>query len=311
MRHAFLIILCFSLAAPATCAAAVDRNFTLTDPAWKVFIPANYQSRGSVADLLVHFHGDHAVFSAQTKAANLNTIVLTCNYGAVSSAYQNPFVNNTNLFQTIINEALFKVRQESDFSDTLQWDKLGVSSFSAGYGAVREILKQPAIYNDVDCMLLADTVYSSFTSTTDHTPDDSQMVNFRSFALAAKNGTKSLILTHSQVPTYTYCNTIETADDILSAISLSATAVNVTGPGGIHFYRTAQSGKFKLYGATGSDGASHLLHLQYDNQWLTQMPVAHVPEPGCFVLAIMLAGHITAIRRTRGTRKAFDKSWWR
>ena len=53
------------------------------------------------------------------------------------------------------------MRAQTDFSDTLAWDKIGVSSFSTGYAAVREILKQPAYCNEINTMLLADTVYAS------------------------------------------------------------------------------------------------------------------------------------------------------
>ena len=275
---------------------ATGRSFTLSDPAWKLFIPSTYQQRGPVADVLVHFHGDPQTYWNNAKYANLNSIIVTVNYGAVSSAYQTPFVNSTTLFQNMMAEALAKVQQQSDFPDNLQWDKLGVSSFSAGYASVREILKQSALYNDIDSMLLADTIYASYTSGTDLTPLDSQMVNFRSFALGAKNGTKSLFLTHSQVPTSGYCNTVATTDDILSYINVSAVAANTDGLGNIHFYRTAQSGNFKMYGATGTDGGAHLLHLQYSGQWLTQMPLAHVPEPGVVGMIVLVP---LVIRRRR------------
>jgi hypothetical protein len=129
----------------------------------------------------VHIHGDPQTVWNNAKYANLNTIILTANYGGLSSAYQAPFSSNTSLFANILNEALTKVRAETDFPDTLAWDKVGVSSFSAGYAAVREILKQPTYYNEINTMLLADTVYASYTSGTDFTPLDSQMVDFRRF----------------------------------------------------------------------------------------------------------------------------------
>jgi len=281
------------LGLPQVCRAqlptATGRSFTLSDPAWKLFIPSNYVPRASpVADVLVHFHGDSQIVWNNAKYANLNAIVLTANYGAVSSAYQTPFTSNPNLYANILNEALAKVQQQADFPDTLQWDKVGVATFSAGYASLREILKNPTYYNDIDGIVMADSLYASYTSGTDLTPLDSQMVDFRKFALAAKNGTKRMIMSHSQVPTSGYCDTIATSDDILQYLGTSATAVNTTGLGGIHFYRTASSGNYSLYGATGSDGAAHLLHVNYEAQWMTQLPLAHVPEPGVLGLIVFV-----------------------
>jgi hypothetical protein len=278
---------------------ATGRNYSLSDPAWKLFIPDTYVQRGHVADLVVHFHGDYQTVWNNAKYANLNTIILTAQYGSLSSAYQTPFANNTNLFNTILSEALTKVQQQPDFADDLNWDKVAVSSFSAGYAAVREILKQPTYVSRINSMLLADTIYASFTSSSDHTPLDSQMVDFRSYAQSAKNGTKTLILTHSQVPTYTYSNTIETADDIMSYTNVTPITDSSVGLGGIQFYRFAHSGNFTVHGALGTDGDAHLLHLQYDGQWLSQLPLAHVPEPGGIALGvavIMLGGRRRAKR---------------
>src|SRR5439155_9108488 len=125
--------------------------------------------------------------------------------GSVSSAYQTPFAADTTLFGDVLNDALTTARSQASIPDNANWRKVSVTSFSAGYGAVREILKQPTYYSRIDAMTLADTIYASFTSSTDHTPLDSQMVDFRSYAQAAANGNKTLVLSHSQVLTYTYC----------------------------------------------------------------------------------------------------------
>ena len=108
-------------------------------------------------------------------------------------------------FQSVLDQALAKVRAESDISDNLHWDKIAVSSFSAGYGAVREILKSATYRNEINSLLTADSLYA--TTAGDGTPLDSQMVDYKTFALAAKNGQKTFLFSHSQVPTYTYENT--------------------------------------------------------------------------------------------------------
>ena len=284
--------------AAAQIPTATGRQFTLSDPAWKVFIPSTYQHRpGDVADVLVHFHGDPQTFWNNAAYAKLNAIVVTVNYSGLSSAYQTPF-SNAALFQSVVNEAVAKVRSEADFSDALAVDKLAVSSFSAGYGAVREILKSSTYRNDIDVLLAADSLYA--TTAGDGTPLDSQMADYKTFATAAKNGSKTFLYSHSLVPTFTYESTEECADELLAHLGATATAHNVNGLGTLNFYRRASTGNFHMWGATGTDGDSHLEHLRYIGEFLEEMPIAHVPEPG----ALAALASITSLLLGRRCRVA-------
>lgn len=277
------LILAAALLAPALAAqpavaqlpTASGKQIAMSNAAWKLFIPSTYHQRpGAVADLLVHFHGDSQTYWNNAKYANLNALIVTVNYNGLSSAYSTPF-SNASLFQSIIDEALTKARAEPNIPDALAWDKLGVSSFSAGYGAVREILKSTTYRNEVDALLAADSLYA--TTAGDQTPLDSQMVDYKTFATLAKNGQKTFIYSHSLVPTYTYESTQECGDELLQHLGLAASAYNVNGLGDLDFYRRAESGNFRLYGALGSDGDSHLEHLRWIGEFLEELPLAKLP----------------------------------
>jgi hypothetical protein len=274
---------------------ATGTQITMSNAAWKIFIPSTYQQRpGNVADLLVHFHGDPQTFWNNAKYANLNTIIVTVNYSGLSSAYETPFSNQA-LFASVINEALTTVRARPEIPDTLNWDKLAVSSFSAGYGAVRQILENSTYRNDIDVLLAADSLYA--TTAGDGTPLDSQMADYKTFALAAKNGQKTFLFSHSQVPTFTYEETRECGDELMQYLGITGSTFNQQGLGDLDFYRHAKSGNFELWGALGTDGDSHLEHLRYIGEFLEEMPVAHVPEPSS-IGAIALLGS-TFLRRRR------------
>ena len=83
-------------------------------------------------------------------------------------------------------------------------------------------------------------------------------------------------------------------------LAITPTAVNSNGLGTLNFYRTAQAGNFKLWGATGSDGDSHLEHLRYIGEFLDDMSLATVqaPEPSS-VIAISFVAATTILRRRR------------
>jgi hypothetical protein len=250
-----------------------------------------------VADLLVHFHGDPQTVWNNSKYADLNAVIVTVNYSGLSSAYSTPF-SNASLFQSLLDEALTKVRQQADIPATLQWDKLGVSSFSAGYGAVREILKSATYRNEIDALLAADSLYA--TTAGDGTPLDSQMVDYKTFATLAKNGTKTFLFSHSQVLTFTYENTMETGDELMQHLGISANTINTNGLGTLNFYRHAKTGNFELWGATGADGDAHLEHLRYIGEFLEGLPLAKVvPEPATWVLSLSVLSWWFALSRKR------------
>ncbi len=275
LTTALLALLLLASPAAAQLPVATGRQIALSDSAWKLFIPDTYQHRpGEVADVLVHFHGDPQTVWNNSLYANLNTVVLTVNYSGLSSAYSGPF-SNSSLFQTLMDEALARVRLEGDFSSALQWGQLGVSSFSAGYGAVREILKVAAYRSDIDALLAADSLYAATSG--DGTPLDSQMVNYKTFASLAQAGSKTFFFSHSQVLTYSYENTMETGDELMQHLGISADPFNAGGLGTLDFYRRAQSGNFQLWGALGANGDAHLEHLRYIGQFLADLPLAHLP----------------------------------
>lgn len=301
-----IAVLCQAGPAVAQLPVATGRKFNLSNAAWKVFIPSTYHPRsGDVADLLVHFHGDPQTVWNNAEYADLNTIILTVNYSGLSSAYSTPF-SNASLFQSVLNEALAKVRAQADVPDTLQWDQLGVSSFSAGYGAVREILKSASYRDQIDALLAADSLYA--TTAGDGTPLDSQMADYKTFATAAKNGSKTFLFSHSQVLTFTYENTEETGNELLEHLGIAARRVNTNGLGTLNFFRRAEVGNFKLWGASGADGDAHLEHLRYIGEFFKELPLAkQIPEPSTLVLsclATIFLGH----RRRRRTADSGPRS---
>jgi hypothetical protein len=272
---ALILMLLLMPTAHAQLPVATGRQYTLSNAAWKVFIPSTYVQRpNSVADVLVHFHGDPQTFYNNAAYANLNAILVTVNYSGLSSAYTTPF-SNQSLFQTVLDETLATVRVQRGVANNLTWDQIGVSSFSAGYGAVREILKSSNYRNQIDALLAADSLYA--TTAGDGTSVDSQMADYKTFANLAKNGSKTFLFSHSQVPTYTYESTGETGDELMQYLGIAPTATTANGLGTLNFYRTAQTGNFRLWGALGADGDSHLEHLRYIGEFLKEMPLSLVP----------------------------------
>lgn len=280
IKLALLILASLASDARGQLPVATGRQIAMSQPEWKLFIPDGYHHRpGGDVDLLVHFHGDPQTVWNNAEYANLNAVVVTANYNGLSSAYRVPFSDST-LFRKLINEAMTRLRVQEDFGGAANWDRFAVSSFSAGYGAVREILKSPLYVQTIDGLLAADSLYA--TTASDGTPLDSQLVDYKAFASLAAAEDKHFIFSHTRIPTFTYESTEETGDEILQHLGLATEATNEVGLGPIPFYRKASQGNFQLWGAPGVTGNDHLAHLRYMGQWLDELSLAERPEPGDF-----------------------------
>ena len=247
---------------------ATGRQLGLSRSQWKLFIPTGYAPRGDTVDLLVHFHGDPQTVWNNAAYAELNAPIVTVNYSGLSSAYSTPFADTT-LFQQLLDDALATLAAQPDFAADTAWGDLAVSSFSAGYGAVRRVLATPSYFDAIDSLLAADSLYA--TTASDGTALDSQMVHYKAFADEAAAGNKRFVFTHSQVPTFTYESTAETGDELLNHLGLTAQPTSATGLGTLRYYRQAEQNGFQLYGALGANGDAHLSHLRYLGEWLDDL----------------------------------------
>jgi hypothetical protein len=265
------IVLLASIAS-AQLPQATGEAFALSQLQWKLFVPEGYEHRPDGAvDLLIHFHGDPQTVWNNATHAKLNAVIVTANYNGLSGVFSKPF-SDPKLFQTLLDDALAELRSQPDFDDA-NWDHIAVTSFSAGYGAVREILKQPHYRDAIDAIIAADSLYAS-TDEADGTPVDEQMADYKTYADMAAKGEKTFIFTHSDVVTPTYESTRDTGDELLAHLKLTPTEIDQPGLGTLRFTRTAKKGNFALWGAAGDKGDDHMAHLRYMAEWLHDLPLA-------------------------------------
>src|SRR5207302_384225 len=94
-----------------------------------------------------------------------------------------------------------------------------VSSFSAGFGGVRALLKVPEHFARIDGLIMADSIYCGYAGEPkEHRVDPALMDGFRRFAAEAAAGRKAFLLTHSALVPDGYASTAETADFLIHAL---------------------------------------------------------------------------------------------
>lgn len=229
-----------------------------------LFIPDRLTSKKTLP-LFVHFHGGLWLPDvAATRAGN--TAVISIQIGAGSSAYARPFADRQ-LFSRLMAEAEAKAG--------VRFAPLTLTGWSAGYGAIREILRDPVWYEKVAGVLLIDGLHAGYVGGKPG-PQESQLESsdldiFLQLAKDAVAGSKRFVITHSEIFPGTFASTTETADYLLANLGLKRRVVLKWGPMGMQQLSEVNQGRFRLIGYAGNSAPDHIdqLHsLPHFLQWL-------------------------------------------
>lgn len=213
-------------------------------------------------DLVLHLHGAVPVVQKAVADAGWNLPVLIFNRKGLSSVYTAPFQDPA-LLDTLVDRvraALTRAVPDWRFSNR---PRLLVSSFSAGFGGVREILKSPDHVDRISALVLADSLYCGYQSDDPALGlDPEKMAGFRAFAQLAARGEKSMLVSHSAQVPEGYASTTETADDLARTAGADFEAVHQDLGEQWKLSRRCRSGRLLILGFEGSGPEDHMRHLR-------------------------------------------------
>jgi len=217
-----------------------------------LFVPAKLKGR---VPLFLHFHG--GTWLPEVAAARAgSTAVISIQVGSGSSVYAKPF-SDPQLFRRLITEAENKA--------AMTFSPISLTAWSAGYGAVREILKVPDNYARVDRVLLIDGLHTGYAggkpgsgASQESELEADNLQIFLQFARDAVAGRKQMIVTHSEIFPGTFASTTETTDWLLTQLGLKRTPVVRWGPGGMQQLSEARAGKLLVIGYAGNTAPDHV-----------------------------------------------------
>lgn len=216
-----------------------------------LFIPAKLQ-KAKKLPLFVHFHG--AAWVAEIAAARSGRFaVISVETGAGSSTYAKQFSDH-GLFDAMLREATEKTG--------VTFGPISLTAWSAGHGAIREILSVPEYYARVQKVLLIDGLHTGYVNgkpgplESQLEPDHLEI--FLQFAKDAVAGRKTMIVTHSEIFPGTFASTTETADWLVAQLGLRRRAIQRWGPSKTQQLSEAKSGKFLILGYAGNSAPDHI-----------------------------------------------------
>jgi hypothetical protein len=211
--------------------------------------------------LLFFFHGGN--WLPEAAAARNRLAVVSVQAGAGSATYARLF-EDPRRFLRLVGEAESK--------SGVRFTRVLVGGWSAGCGAIREILRTPESYARVDGALLIDGIHTDYADGKPG-PLESKIgtANLQVWLQLGRDavaGRKRMIVTHSEIFPGTFASTTETADYLVHELGLAPRPVLRWGPMGLQQLSEARAGKFLLMGFAGNSAPDHVDQLHALPEWL-------------------------------------------
>jgi len=216
--------------------------------------------------LIIHFHGVSWLMEYHIAKNFPKAALITVNLGSGSRVYGEPF-GQVEKFRELIDEAKGVLDAKKG------WSSITLVGFSAGYGAIRAILRHDANFRLVNNVLLLDGIHASYVPEGKRLADGGvikadDLDSYIKFAREAVAGRKKFMISHSEIFPGTYASTTECVDYLLATLGIKRHAKLRNGPAGMQQTSEADTKGFHVRGYAGNTGADHGDQLQAMPDWL-------------------------------------------
>lgn len=221
--------------------------------------------------LVIHFHGAPWLVQFLVARDLPHAALITVQLGTGSSAYGNPF-EQPEMFRSIVDEA------KAELGLKREWSSITLIGFSAGYGAVRAILRQQENLARVNNVLLLDGIHASYSpegklAATGGTVNAADVDPFVNFAREAAAGKRNFVVTHSEIFPGTYASTTECVDYLLAALGLKRKPELLAGPMGMQQLSAVDSKGLHVRGYAGNTAPDHVDHIHAMSAWFRLLSI--------------------------------------
>jgi hypothetical protein len=226
-----------------------------------VFIP-EAAKRAKTVRLVLHFHGAAFIAEHAVAQAGNNYMAAVIQLGAGNGVYDVNF-SEPAAFDSLVSTVRRTIAGE--LARDVAIDRIILSGFSAGHGAIRAILRDSSHFNQVDAVLLLDGFHTSYEPSgtvvaKGGTLNPVNLSEITRFAQAASAGDKRLVMTHSEIFPGTFASTTETANYVLEQLQLRRRPVLEWGPLGMQQTSEARRGRLLVIGFAGNSAPDHIDH---------------------------------------------------
>ena len=208
-------------------------------------------------DVMFHFHGHEPIRKEWVQVMD-RTVLVAVTLGVSSGPYTSAF-SIPNRFEQLV-ASVEKAVAKHIGKDKAHARNIGLSAWSAGYGALLRILDQPYGKRVVDTVVVLDGMHSSYRN---GRAQVSQLAPFIAFAERAKRGEKHMFISHSSIIPPGYASSTETANLLVHEIDgrPSRARPRAGDPMGLELISTYSAGNLHVRGFAGNDKMDHCAHI--------------------------------------------------
>ncbi|MGD8869096.1 MAG: hypothetical protein PVI01_15820 [Gemmatimonadales bacterium] len=226
----------------------------------ELFVPEG--TKLDQARVLVHFHGAAFVPEYAVSTVGGSYVVATVHLAPGSGGYERAF-DDPAVFDSLLVAVNRELTILAGAPETVA--DVTLSAFSAGYGAIRALLRHADHFDRIDAVLLLDGLHTGYLPPRKvlyegGSLDISKLEPFLRFARAAVNGDKRFLITHSEIFPGTFASTTETTDYLLAELGLEREAVLAWGPLGMQQLSQVRRRGFEVRGFAGNSAPDHIDH---------------------------------------------------
>lgn len=214
-------------------------------------------TRSGQFDVMFHFHGHDPVRKEWVQVMD-GAVLVGLTLGIGSGPYESVF-RNPQAFPKLLQSVEAAMAKKTG-NKKARARKVGLSAWSAGYGAVGEILRTSFGKQRVDSVILLDGLHCGYTG---KSLNESQLEPFVDFAAQAARGRKFMFVSHSSIIPPGYASTTETANFLIHKQRGRPRSVRPRGsdPMGLDLIARYTKGNFHVRGYQGNDKMDHCAHI--------------------------------------------------
>ena len=195
--------------------ARVQREGYAHIPGGVLYVPDTFASADGTYDLYLHFHGNVRVVRESAEHAGLNAVVAVVNLGTNSAPYLDGYAVPGSYEELLgsIDRAVMARGLEHPHRR-----RVGIGSWSGGYGAISRILEHGRGLASLDAILVLDGIHCGFSEADPRALNARILSPFFDATRRAAEGKILFSITHSEIDPIAYAGTTLTAGYLLDRV---------------------------------------------------------------------------------------------
>lgn len=227
----------------------------------ELYLPPWFGGGRDGYDVIVHFHGLGKLQEHNLETTKIDAAMVSLNRGVGSDAYARAFADGSE-FIAFLAEVDSEIAKANRVTPGLHRRRLALTAWSAGAITVSKLMGEKEVFDQVDTVLLADGLFTSFTNVKKRTMNTTSLDKWVTYIDLAKKNQRLFAITHTAIPTGDYPSVGEVVTKVLEMASIEKTPSSAEKIEHMKETFTVDNGNFHVKGYDGVLAGDHIRQIQ-------------------------------------------------